>query len=159
MELERNITVTRYGFQHWHYDEDLVEADEEVLAVDQPAIPKVTILKAQKQDQIVGRVLASKLEGQRPTLQDTKRELPGTKTLSRQWRKLKIGRDGLLRRESGPFKQLVLPSKFHRTIFKERHQDMGHLGAKRVVQLLENASIGLTWRKTLPTLWPMFANV
>ena len=66
-----------------------MEADEEVLAVDQPAIPKATILKAQKQDQIVGRVLASKLEGQRPTLQDTKRELPGTKTLSRQWRKLK----------------------------------------------------------------------
>ncbi len=30
---------------------------------------------------------------------------------------------------------------------------MGHLGAKRVVQLaVENASIGLTWKKTLPTL-------
>ena len=53
----------------------------------------------------------------------------------RQWRKLKIDKDGILRRESGAFKQLVLPSKFHRTIFKELHQDMGHLGAKRVVQL------------------------
>jgi transposase InsO family protein len=28
-----------------------------------------------------------------------------------------------------------LPGKFHRTIFKEIHQEMGHLGEKRVVQL------------------------
>lgn len=53
----------------------------------------------------------------------------------RQWHNLIIGKDGLLRRESGPYKHLVLPSKFHRNILMELHQEMGHLGAKRVVQL------------------------
>ena len=88
-----------------------------------------------KQDHVIGRVLAFMLGRRRPSIQDTRRELPGTKALLRQWHKLCVGRDGLLRRESGPFKQLVLPSKFHRTVFKELHQDMGQLGVKRVVQL------------------------
>ena len=38
-------------------------------------------------------------------------------------------------RRSGPYSQLVLPQKFHTVVFKELHQDMGHLGAPRVVQL------------------------
>ena len=33
------------------------------------------------------------------------------------------------------FDIIYRPSKFDRTIFKELHQDMGHLGAKRVVEL------------------------
>jgi hypothetical protein len=110
-----------------------LETDSEFLAKDQPAIAKATILQAQKQDQTIGRVLDLKLEGRRLSHEDCKRELPGRKALPRQWHKLKIGKDGLLRRESGPYKQLVLPGKFHRTIFKELHQEMGHLGAKRVV--------------------------
>ena len=117
------------------YNEDLIEADEEFLLDDQPAISNNTILQAQKQDQTIGRVLNFKLEGRRPSIRDTKRELPGTKALLRQWHKLKIGKDGLLHRESGPYKQLVLPRKFHSTGFKEVHQEMGHLGAARVVQL------------------------
>ncbi|CAB3985542.1 Hypothetical predicted protein [Paramuricea clavata] len=117
------------------HDEDLLETDSEFLAEDQPAIAKATILQAQKQDQTIGRELAFKLEVRRPSHEDCKRELPGRKALLRQWHKLKIGKDGLLRRESGPYKQSVLPGKFHRTIFKELHQEIGHLGAKRVVQL------------------------
>ncbi|CAB4043094.1 Retrovirus-related Pol poly from transposon 412 [Paramuricea clavata] len=58
-----------------------------------------------------------------------------TKTLLLQWHKLKIGKDGLLRHESGPYTQLVLPRKFLPTVYKELHQDMVHLGAERVVQL------------------------
>ena len=117
------------------YNEDLIEADEEFLLDDQPAISNNTILQAQKQDQTIGRVLNFKLEGRHPSIRDTKRELPGTKALLRQWHKLKIGKDGLLHRESGPYKQLVLPRKFHSTGFEELHQEMGHLGAARVVQL------------------------
>jgi hypothetical protein len=93
------------------------------------------ILKAQKEDLSIGKVRSFKLEGRRPSIQDARNELPNTKTLLRQWHKLKIGKDGLLRRESGPYTQLVLPRKFLPTVYKELHQDMGHLGAERVVQL------------------------
>ena len=39
------------------YNENLIEADEEFLLDDQPAISNNTILQAQKQDHTIGRVL------------------------------------------------------------------------------------------------------
>ena len=66
---------------------------------------------------------------------EIKSELPATKVLLRQRRKLYCDGDGLLFRGSGPYSQLVLPQKFHTIVFKELHQDMGHLGAPRVVNL------------------------
>jgi hypothetical protein len=65
------------------HDEYLLETDSEFLAEDQPAIAKSTILQAQKQDQTIGRVLAFKLEGRRPSHEDCKREPPGRKALLR----------------------------------------------------------------------------
>ena len=62
-------------------------------------------------------------------------ELPYTRKLLREWSKLEIGSDGLLRRKSGQNLQLVLPKKFHRLVYKELHQEMGHLGTERVLQL------------------------
>ena len=93
------------------------------------------VFKAQKEDQAVGRVHYLKSKGHRPSIQDAKKELPIIKALLRQWHKLKIGKDGLLHRESGPYNQLVLPRKYHAIVYKELHQNMGHLGADRVVQL------------------------
>ena len=55
--------------------------------------------------------------------------------LLRQRRKLYCDDDGLLFRRSGPYSQLVLLQKVHTIVFKELHEEMGHLGAPRVVQL------------------------
>ena len=33
------------------------------------------------------------------------------------------------------YSQLVLPQKFHTIVFKELHEEMGHLGGPRVIQL------------------------
>ena len=115
-------------------EKDLLEMDNEFVE-ELSSVPLARIGQAQRQDSSIGRVIAFKLQGQRPSIQEMKQESPGTKTLLRHWHKLRIGEDGLLRRESGQFKQLVLPSKFHRTIYRELHQNMGNLGAKRVVQL------------------------
>ena len=60
---------------------------------------------------------------------------PHTRKLLREWPKLEIGSDGLLRRKCGQKLQLVLPKQFHRLVYKELHQEMGHLGAERVLQL------------------------
>ena len=53
----------------------------------------------------------------------------------REWNKLFIGKDGLLRHKSGEFTQLILPRSFQKLIFQELHQDMGHLGPERVHHL------------------------
>ena len=116
-------------------DETILELDNVNLPPRHSAINPNQILQAQRQDQAIGRVLAFKIEGKRPSIQETKRERPATKVLLRQWHKLNVGEDGLLYRESGGYQQLVLPQQFHRTIYRELHQEMGHLGAARVLQL------------------------
>ncbi|CAB4004265.1 Retrovirus-related Pol poly from transposon, partial [Paramuricea clavata] len=134
------ITAQQYGNATWvtalTLDEDLPDIDNDFLTNDgcRLCIGNYVILKAQKEDLSIGKVRSFKLEGRRPSIQDAKNELPNTKTLLRQWHKLKIGKDGLLH-ESGPYTQLVLPRKFLPSVYKELHQDMGHLGAERVVQL------------------------
>ena len=48
---------------------------------------------------------------------------------------LKVGGDELLRRTYGEYLQLVLPKQFHSFVYMELHQDPGHLGANRVLQM------------------------
>lgn len=57
------------------------------------------------------------------------------RSLLREWKKLDVGEDGILRRRSGSNVQLVLPQEFHRTVFRELHEEMGHLGVERVLHL------------------------
>lgn len=88
-----------------------------------------------------------------------KRELPATKVLPRQRHKLYHDKDGHLCR-SRLFSQLVLPQKFHTTVFKEIHQEMGHLGAVHMwCSWHGNLSTGQIWRMTLFTLWLRCAHV
>ena len=93
------------------------------------------ILAAQKQDPSIGRVLACKLNGQKPAICEIAKELPYTRKLLCEWPKVEIGSDGLLQRKSGHNLQLVLPKQFHRLVYKELNQEMGHLGTERVLQL------------------------
>ena len=96
--------------------------------------PHVT-LASQKRDPSIGRVLAYKLDGLKPPTREICRELPYTRKLLREWPKLDVGKDGLLRRRCGEHLQLVLPGEFHPLLYKELHQEMDHLGAERVLQL------------------------
>ena len=98
-------------------------------------ISKVSPLDAQKQEQVIGRFVTFLKTKRWPKSWEIKRELPATKVLLRQRSKLYCDDDGLLFRRSGPYSQLVLPQRFHSIVFKELHQEMGHLGAPRVVQL------------------------
>ncbi len=93
------------------------------------------ILTAQKQDPSIGRVITYKLDGHKPANHEIPRELPRTRKLLHEWPKMENGSDELLRRKCGQNLQLVLPKRFHRLVYKELHQEMGHLGAERVLQL------------------------
>ena len=57
------------------------------------------------------------------------------KRLLHEWNKLEIANNGLLIRNNGVTKQIVLPSKYHRLVVKELREEMGHLGAERVLDL------------------------
>ena len=132
------VTAQSEGITTWvsaiTHDKIVLDIDNVSLGPGQHTISNGRILQAQRQDNAIGRVLAFKLEGKRPSIQETRQEQPGVKALLRQWHKLKV-KDGLLYRETDEYKQLVLPRQFHRTVSKELHQEMGHLGAARVLQL------------------------
>ena len=115
-------------------DSDLLNIEEVSLGSNMTEISKSSLIDAQKQDQVIGRLLTLMKTGKWPKTWEIKRELPATRVLLRQRSKLYC-KDGLLFRRSGQFSQLVLPQKFHTLVFKELHQEMGHLGAPRVVQL------------------------
>ncbi len=86
----------------------------------------------------MGRLLTFLETEKWPKTWEINRELLATKVLMRQRSKLYCDKEGLFRR-SGPFSQLVLLQKFHTLVFKELHQEMGHLGAPRVVQLVRES--------------------
>ena len=116
-------------------DSSLLNMEEVYLGSSVDEISKRSLLDAQKQDQVLGRLLAFLKTGKWPKSWEIKRELPATKVLLRQRRKLYCDGSGLLFRWNGPYSQLMLPQKFHTIVFKELHREMGHLGAPRVVQL------------------------
>lgn len=90
---------------------------------------------AQQADRDIGRVLTFMRAGQRPTRRGLHHETHATRVLLREWTKLKIGKDGLLRRQNADRSQLVLPASLRMLVYRELHQEMGHLGAERVTQL------------------------
>ena len=79
--------------------------------------------------------MAFKTEGKKPTIAQQRNETLETRALLREWQRLEVGKDGLLRRKREQNLQLVLPKKYHHIIYQELHEEMGHLGAERVVQL------------------------
>lgn len=86
--------------------------------------------EAQHHDPSIGKVLAFKTEGKKQ-----RNETLETRALLKEWQRLEVGKDGLLRRKREQNFQLVLPKKYHHIIYQELHEEMGHLGVERVVQL------------------------
>jgi hypothetical protein len=118
------------------HDSTLLDlGDQLAQEADLQSMQPSEMLEAQKGDPTIGRVLAMKTEGHQPVGREVRLEPPATRSLLRHWQKLNIGEEGLLRRHTGPNKQLILPRKYHRLIYKELHQEMGHLGPERVIQL------------------------
>ena len=53
----------------------------------------------------------------------------------REWKNLLVGKDGLLYRRHGQTSQLVIPSQLKKLIYEHLHNNVGHLGVERVVNL------------------------
>ena len=113
-------------------DPSLMNMEEVSLGSSVDAISKGSLLNAQNQDQVIGRLVIFLKTKRWPKSWEIKRELPATKVLLRQRSKLYCDEDGLLFRRSGPYSQLVLLQRFHIIVFKELHQEMGHLGAAAI---------------------------
>ena len=62
-------------------------------------------------------------------------EHPKVRTLMHERKKLEQAADGILYRRTRRERQLVLPSKYHRMVYKHLHEALGHLGSNRAVEM------------------------
>ena len=93
------------------------------------------IREAQERDKVVAPILKHKLSCQPPSREDRHRFSKRSKVLLRDWNKLYIDTDGILRRRTPEHAQIVLPEKFYPIIYRELHDENGHLGSDRVFDL------------------------
>lgn len=56
----------------------------------------------------------------------------------REWERLILDDDGILRYKMAARTQLVLPEKYRDTVSKALHNDMGHQGAERSISLVRD---------------------
>lgn len=93
------------------------------------------LVKAQHEDPAINRIIDYKKRRGRPAKTQRRGEPIEMKTLMREWEKLKINSNGILQRITSTKVQLILPPKYRKLVYKELHEDMGHLGVERVVTM------------------------
>lgn len=96
------------------------------------------IRRAQEADEVLARVLWYKSLGRRPSRTEVKSEHPAVAALLKQWLKLHVDQNGVLRRQTSRREQLLVPKVYRPLVFKELHQDMGHLGVERTLDLIRD---------------------
>jgi len=90
--------------------------------------------KAQDEDAVISRLIHFKENG-RPSQDEICRENALVRIAMHEWNKLKIEHDGILYRKTNEREQLVLPRKYHRLVLKHLREELGHVGANRVIEL------------------------
>lgn len=121
----------------------VISDSQEILNLDQSflidchgtRLSKTDLFQAQQEDVNIAKVLTYKQLNRRPSRRQVRREDPLTRSILREWTKLEIDNDGLLQRRVKSCLQLVLPLKLRSLVYRELHQEMGHLGADRVYHL------------------------
>ena len=91
--------------------------------------------QSQIDDHVISRVRYFVGQGKKPSAKETASELPNVKRLLYDWNELELSDNDILVRNNGNVKQIALPKKFHRLVIKELHEEMGHLGTERVLDL------------------------
>lgn len=108
---------------------------EEELFTSVAEIPKEVLRKAQEEDPEIREAVTYLKMKPRPVNRSQGREVQG---LMRERAKLYLDEYGLLFQKTATRHQLVLPRTYHELVYKELHQDMGHLGAERVLNLIRD---------------------
>ena len=98
-------------------------------------IPTSNIKQAKYEDMPIHQIIQYRLMNQKPSPAERANEDPNKKTIMHEWNKLHLKKDDLLYRHNGTCKKLVLPLKSHKLVYHQLHEEMGHLGSERVVNL------------------------
>ena len=97
-------------------------------------VSKAELSRSQSEDDVIGPVYKAVCESLRPSRREVSKLSRKSRLLFSQWSKLCVKDDVLLRKTS-KYLQIVLPSKYHQTVYRELHVGMGHLASDRVEDL------------------------
>ena len=101
---------------------------------DNRLIDQERIKHAQEQDPVVDRVIDLVQTKKRPIRQQRKREHQEVIQLLNHWSRLDLNAKGLLVRQSKSNSQIVLPRSLRSLVYRELHDNSGHLGVERIMQ-------------------------
>lgn len=76
-----------------------------------------------------------KRDNVKPSAEEARDESHTTKRLLYDWTRLYLDKEGILRRKRGSDSQIILPKSLHSIILRELHDEMGHIGAEKVLSL------------------------
>ena len=102
----------------------------------------INLKTAQSDDADIDRVITLKIANTYLSPHERKQESHTVQQLLREWNKLKVGTDGVLYRLAGTVRQVVLPGRLRQQVYKELHEEMGHLGSERVIDLARERFFG-----------------
>ena len=111
-----------------------VTSDLPTLSTSGKTMEKEDIQTAQHDDPVIARVIRYLQHGKRPMRKDTARDPSDVCALLRDWEHLSLA-NGLLVRRKGGRSQIILPEALRPIAYRELHNNMGHLGAGRVLDL------------------------
>ncbi len=97
-------------------------------------VKKEELVAAQKSDPVVGPVYTLVEQSQKPKRVEWGKLSRDSKVLMRSLAKLRIV-GGVLFRKTARYRQIVLPQKYHQTVYVELHEKMGHVGPEKVIEL------------------------
>uniref|UniRef100_A0A7M5XBV7 Uncharacterized protein n=1 Tax=Clytia hemisphaerica TaxID=252671 RepID=A0A7M5XBV7_9CNID len=90
---------------------------------------------AQLRDANIFKVYETVLQGNKPRVKIMKQWPKKSRQLMRYFQKLRIDDKGILLKKAGNTHQIVLPTELYKVVYEELHENMGHLGSQRVIDL------------------------
>lgn len=106
-----------------------VMLEEEVGSVS--TISSTDLSAAQQEDTTISRVLHFMQNRKRPTYQEKQQETAVVRQFLHEWNRLFLSKMEFSRLRN----QIVLPKQYRKRVYEELHENMGHLGADRVIEL------------------------
>ena len=94
-----------------------------------------TLKYEQLNDRIISPIFEAVSSQNRPSFKDQKSMCRKSKVILNYWQYLKINSQGILVKQINTTEQIVLPLKYRNIVYKELHENMGHLGRERVIEL------------------------
>ena len=115
-----------------------LQAQLDQLNLKPSSVKVIDLKKAQIEDRHISRIIQLKQADSKPSPKQHKDTHLELRQYMYEFDNLFLSKDGLLCRRIGNHEQVVLPQSLCRLVYRELHENMGHLGLDRVYQLAKD---------------------